>query len=320
MHWRLKGGIQKVLGVVPYGERLHYRLQRTGGGLANFERELGLKIEDFSIMVANLGKVSVPIAGTRFMEMGSGWFPTFPFSLYLAGARSVDTLDLNRHMKPDLTLMCAKGLDRAVETIAEATGQSALGVRGKQRAIVAALERGASVAEATEGVVRYRAPADASATGLPAESIDVVFSNSVLEHVPSGVIERCFEEAARILGPGGIVFHSVNCGDHYAYVDRKIGQLHYLSYSDEAWGKWNNAFLYQNRLRAVDFTDMARAAGFVIELDTSVVRPNRLAELDRIDVHPRFARYTREQLAITSIDFVGRKPGKGSGNGASAPS
>jgi len=320
MHWRLKGGIQKVLGVVPYGERLHYRLQRAGGGLANFERELGMKIEDWTIMAENLRKVGVPVTGTSFMEMGSGWFPTFPFSLYLGGARSIDTLDLNRHMRPDLTLMCAKGLERAVEPIAAATGQEAAAVHERQRGIVAALERGVAVDEATRGAVRYRAPADAAATGLPAGSVDVVFSNSVLEHVPPGVIEKCFEEAMRVLRPGGIVFHSVNCGDHYAYVDRNIGQLHYLRYSDEAWGKWNNAFLYQNRLRAVDFLDMARAAGFVIELDTSVVRPNRLAELDRIDVDPRFARYTREQLAITSIDFVGRKPSKGSGNGAGAPS
>jgi hypothetical protein len=33
-----------------------------------------------------------------------------------------------------------------------------------------------------------------------------------------------------------------------------------------------------------------------------------LAQLDAIAVHPEFARYSREQLAITSIDFVGRNP------------
>ena len=27
-----------------------------------------------------------------------------------------------------------------------------------------------------------------------------------------------------------------------------------------------------------------------------------------VDVHPEFARYSRDQLAITSIDFIGRKP------------
>jgi SAM-dependent methyltransferase len=157
-------------------------------------------------------------------------------------------------------------------------------------------------------VVRYRAPADAAATGLPAESVDVVFSNSVLEHVPGPVIAACFTEARRILAPGGVIFHSVNCGDHYAYADGKINQLNYLKFGNAAWDRWNNKFLYQNRLRAIDFTEMARRAGFTIEVDTSRPHPTRLAQLAEIEVHPDFARYSRDQLAITSIDFIGRKP------------
>ena len=181
-------------------------------------------------------------------------------------------------------------------------------MRDAHRELVAAVRRGASLEDATGGVVSYHAPSDASDTKLPDASLDAVFSNSVLEHVPGPIIERCFTEARRILRPGGIVFHSVNCGDHYAYVDRSISQLHYLRYSDAAWKRWNNEFLYQNRLRAIDFTTMAKDAGFTIELDTSRPHPTRLAELAKIEVHPDFGRYSREQLAITSIDFIGRKP------------
>jgi ubiquinone/menaquinone biosynthesis C-methylase UbiE len=307
MHWRIKGAIQKVLGALPRGERLHYVLQRRAGGLKDFERELDMKVEDWGLMVRQLRGAGVAIAGGRLIEMGSGWYPTFPLCLYFAGARTIDTFDLNRHMKPDLTLKCAVGLGRRAHAIAEAAGRDEREVLALQRATVSALQRGAAIEEATGGVVRYRAPADASATGLPPESVDVVFSNSVLEHVPPEAIARCFEEAARVLRSGGVIFHSANCGDHYAYVDRSISQLHYLRYSDAAWARWNNAFLYQNRLRAVDFTSMARAAGFVIEVDTSRPHASRLAELARISVHPQFARYSRDELAITSIDFIGRK-------------
>jgi ubiquinone/menaquinone biosynthesis C-methylase UbiE len=181
-------------------------------------------------------------------------------------------------------------------------------VSARQRALVVALDRGASIESATDGVVAYRAPCDASDTDLKDASVDVVFSNSVLEHVPGAVIEACLVESRRILRSRGVIFHSVNCGDHYAYVDRTIDQLHYLGYSARAWQFWNNAFLYQNRLRAVDFTRMAEKAGFSIEVDTSSARPERLAQLDAIAVHPEFARYSREQLAITSIDFIGRNP------------
>lgn len=308
MNWRVKGGIQKVLGHLPYGERLHYELQKRAGGLRMFDRELTAKIEDWRLMVGHLRSVKFPVEGTRFLEMGTGWYPTFPFCLYLGGAKSVITVDLNRYLKPELALRMTESLSKFLPVIAEATGKPAAALADAHRALESAVRRGASLEEATGGVVTYHAPSDASDTKLPAASLDVVFSNSVLEHVPGPVIEKCFTEARRILRPGGVVFHSVNCGDHYAYADRKIHQLNYLQFSDADWQVWNNEFLYQNRLRAVDFVEMARKAGFAIEIDTSRPHPMRLQQLDSIQVHPQFSRYSREQLAITSIDFISRNP------------
>jgi hypothetical protein len=134
-----------------------------------------------------------------------------------------------------------------------------------------------------------------------------VFSNSVLEHVIPEAVDGIFREAMRILAPGGIMFHSVNCGDHYAYVDRKINQLNYLKYSDSEWRRWDNAFLYQNRMRAHEFVDRAKAVGFDIVLNTECARESRLAQLAAMQVHPQFAHIPPERLCVTSIDFIGRK-------------
>lgn len=307
MHWRLKGAIQTVLSAVPRGTDLHYLLQRRAGGLKQFESELRTKIDDGLLMLADLRKVGVSIAGTRFLEIGSGWYPTLPLLLHCNGAESVVTVDLNRHMRLDLARRCALAIADRAREIADIAGSDAATVADTARSTADALERGASIAEATGGVITYRAPADAAATALPDESLDVVFSNDVLEHIPQPVLTAIFAEAWRILRPGGITFHAVNCGDHYAYSDNRISQLNYLRYSDGDWAKWNNAFLYQNRLRAVDFTDMAREAGFAIELDSSRPHPRRLKELADITVDRQFSRYSNEQLAITSINFVGRK-------------
>ena len=103
------------------------------------------------------------------------------------------------------------------------------------------------------------------------------------------------------------MFHSVNCGDHYAYVDPSISQLNYLQYSDEAWRFWQNAFLYQNRLRAHEFIEMAERAGLGIILNTAHPTERRLKDLAKVPVDPVFARFPREQLCITTIDFVAEK-------------
>jgi SAM-dependent methyltransferase len=155
--------------------------------------------------------------------------------------------------------------------------------------------------------IEYHAPADATATRLPPNSVDVVFSNSVMEHVPRAVILALMRESRRILRSGGLSIHSVNCGDHYAYFDRKITPINYLTYTERKWRFWNNRLLYQNRLRPQDFLDMAGEAGLETVLKKHKPRQELLAALPRLKTAPEFQHYSPEQLCTTSIDFVARK-------------
>jgi SAM-dependent methyltransferase len=318
MNWRIKGAIQQALGHLPGGERAHYLLQRKVGGLRNFERECDIKVDDLRIMVGHLRSAGVDLGRARLLEIGTGWYPTFPFALHLLGVPSIATFDLNRYLKPDLVQRLAARLGHHLALLAELAGVDEASVRARHAALRAEVDRAITsgtldLRQITGGAIAYHAPADAAATGLPAGSVDVIFSNSVLEHVPGPVIDAMFAEAARVLAPSGLMFHSVNCGDHYAYSDKTINQLHYLQFDEASWRRWNNAFLYQNRLRAIDFVQAAERAGFSITLNTATARPERLAQLDAIAVDPHFARYSREQLAITSIDFIGRPPTRAAG-------
>jgi len=311
MHWRAKGLLQKALGWVPGGDALHYRLQRSVGGLRDFDREFDIKIDDWRLMADQLREAGIGMAGARLFEIGSGWYPTFPLSCYLAGASRVVTVDLNRNIKPGLVLACARGLARHAALIAEVAGAAEDDVRRRQQQLADALERSGDLGAATGGVVEYRAPADAAATDLASGQVDCVFSNSVLEHVAPAAIDGIFREAMRILRPGGIMFHSVNCGDHYAYVDRRINQLNYLQYSDAQWKRWDNSFLYQNRLRADAFIEYAETAGFQIVTCVTSPPARRLRELAALKIAPQFAQVPPERLCITSVDFIARKPATG---------
>ena len=310
MNWRVKGMLQKVLGYLPRGDRAHFLLQRRLGGLRNFEREFDIKVDDWRIMAGHLRDAGRPIPGARLFEIGTGWYPTFPFTCFLAGAQSVITVDLNPHLDAALVRACASGLGRFTSLIAEATGTAEADVGARQMRLVRALAQEPSIdlADATDGVVSYESPADATRTRLGPAALDCIFSNSVLEHVPPDAIDAMYREARRILVPGGVMFHSVNCGDHYAYVDRRINQLHYLRYSDAEWAIWNNAFLYQNRMRAHEFVERAEAAGFAITLNTARPHERRLRELAEMRVHPQFAHVAPERLCITSVDFIARTP------------
>lgn len=310
MHWRIKGLLQKTLGVLPWGETLHYQLQRRFGGMRDPRREILLKIDDWELMAKQLHTVGADIRGACLMEIGSGWYPALPLACYLGGAARVYTCDLNRLLKPDLMRLCIGILGEALPRIATACQVPLADVQSRYQRLLSAADA-SDPAELSDDVIQYRAPADATdvaGSGIEAASIDIIFSNSVLEHVPPDAIDRLHRASLQLLRPGGLVFHSVNCGDHYAYADPEVHQLNYLQFPGRQWAFWNNRFLYQNRLRAHQLVDAAREAGFEMLLDTSHVRPNRLEQLRAMTVAPEFARFTPEQLCITTVDFIGRAP------------
>ncbi len=310
MNWRVKSLIQKALCHVPAGEQLHYRLQRRGGGLADISRECSSKIDDWRLMVGHMRTVEQPFTGAVHFEVGSGWYPALPMCSYLCGVEKVYTYDVRRHQRPELVAAAVPVIGDRLDDIAELADVSRREVNRRYDHLAAAVRDGRDVLAATEGAVHYVAPADARHTGLPDNSVDWSFSNTVLQHVPDPAVPELMRESMRVLRPGKFMYHSVNCGDNYAYNDPSITQLNYLQFSAAEWNLlWQNDFLYQNRLRAVDFITMAEAEGFDVVLEHSEVSERNMDWLRDISVHPEFAnRYTPEELCITTMDMVAKKP------------
>jgi len=304
MNWRVKGVVQKALGFLPAGARINDGLQRKFGELRDVEKTVDSKVvDDWVVLAGQLKELGIPIAGAEMLEVGTGWFPVFPLCFALAGSRLCHTFDLHRHLNPRLTLRAIARLAEHVPRIADATGSRIHDVMSRYEQL-----RRADTPEAALSSVgiRYCAPADASRTQLPAQSIDVLFSNSVLEHVPPDAIAQMFVEARRVLKNTGVSIHSVNCGDHYAYFDRSITFINYLQYSERQWRFWNNDMLYQNRLRPSDFLELARAAEFDIVLSRSTPKEKLLAALPSMRIAADFKSYAPEQLCATSVDFAAR--------------
>jgi SAM-dependent methyltransferase len=304
MNWQIKGLAQNVLSVVPGGNRLNDFFQRTVGGLRDLSREIGIKVSDWSIFVSNLNELGFPVRGVRCFEIGTGWFPTLPVCFSLAGAARCSTFDLVAHLSPNLTFKMLAALEPHLHSFAGLTSRPAAEIDAAYRRLRSA----GSVPELLSAAgVDYHAPADATATDLLPGTVDLVFSNSVLEHVSRGTISAMMRESYRVLRPGGLAVHSVNCGDHYAYFDRRITAINYLTYTDREWRFWNNRILFQNRLRPRDLLGLAKEAGFEIVLHKQKPRKELLAALPGLRIAPEFQGYPPEELCCTSVDFVARK-------------
>ncbi len=129
-------------------------------------------------------------------------------------------------------------------------------------------------------------------------SIDVVVSNSVLEHVADP--PALFASLARLLAPGGVMLHRVDYRDHFFKYP-----YHFLLFSKRTW----NWFLNPGdlpRWRLDDHLAALAGAGFtttVLEADSD---PEAFATIAG-RLHPDFQDRDMDMLAVTRAVLLGRK-------------
>jgi len=299
MDWRAKAMAQNLLAKVPFGERINDLLQLRVGGLRSFDSQVGGKVNDWIGMMTLLADWGVSVRNAATVEIGTGWIPTLPLCFWLAGGQSCITYDVCRHLRPELTRRLVRVLERHLNAIAQAAAFPLADMRQRYAEI------GNDIL--TTCGITYVAPGDASHTGLPDESIDIVFSNSVLEHITTEALPAVMQETRRILRPSGVAVHCVACNDHYAHFDRSISYVNYLRFSAQEWRRWNNSLHYQNRLRAPDFLRVAEESGLSLVAVRQYVRPGVEPALKALPIAPEFRRYSRAELATTSVNFVCRR-------------
>jgi len=201
MDWPVKGVVQKILSHAPGGFWINDRLQTSVGDLRNFDRTVDGKVTgDWIVLAGHFRELGMRIEGMDILEIGSGWFPTLPLCFHLAGVASCRTYDLTRHMNEGHTFRCLRRLEAHLAAIAAATETPLEAVRKRYRTLLGASGLGELLERAR---IFYSEPADATKTGLPGAALDMVYSNSVLEHVPEPVIAKMMAETLRILKPGG---------------------------------------------------------------------------------------------------------------------
>ncbi|MGH8863436.1 MAG: class I SAM-dependent methyltransferase [Burkholderiales bacterium] len=304
MHWKLKGLLQGGLARIPLGSLLNDQLQLLFGERGRFAAHIDSKVlHDWSVHAAHLRAHGKPLRGLVLLELGTGWLPVLPLCFFLAGSAQCSSFDLHRKMALRSLSPLLRRLERHLPSIADAAGLELAEVTARYRAL---LDAGTPEQMLRRAGIEYHAPADAARTGLADGSIDVFFSNSVLEHVGESALDGLMREAARVLRTDGLVSHSVNCGDHYAYFDRSITQLNYLKFSAAQWRVWNNSILYQNRLRPCDFVASAERNGLRVIARHWHPDQSLLSELPAWAVAAEFRGYPAEELSATSVDIIAR--------------
>lgn len=135
---------------------------------------------------------------------------------------------------------------------------------------------------------------------IPSNSIDIVISTSVLEHIKN--IKDSVRELSRVMRIGGVMYHKIDLRDHYNFKE----PLKFLEYSNFVWNNFCTkvGYSYTNRLRVDDYVDLFRKYHFAnIKMTRKMLREK--IDIDRFD--KKFRLKNMEDLQTTTCTIIAKR-------------
>lgn len=298
--WVGKALVQQAVGALPRGHRVNALLQRRVTGRLPRQGEVFVahvaEQARHQRVLADL-RPALMTSGLRAFEFGAGYDLLGPMVRWSAGVDAQTLVDL----RPVLALELVNDtLGKFHSWHAELEAAAELPLRRPSAEPVTDL------AELEERFgIRYEAPRDATATGLPGASFELVTSTWTLEHIPPREIVRILREMRRLLAPEGLVSCLVDLKDHFSYFEPSLSPYNFLRFSDRAFSIVNPKLQWQSRLRAPEYRALAEAAGFEVLLEVREPGlPEDLAALRELRIARRFASFSLEELGARTVHLV----------------
>lgn len=139
---------------------------------------------------------------------------------------------------------------------------------------------------------------------IPDASVDFIWSQAVLEHVPKRMFTDTLRETWRILKPDGVCSHRIDLRDHLG------GKLNNLRFPDRIWESrlFASSGFYTNRFSLSDLCRLFGSVGF--EIDVLRYETWEHPPISRRAMARQFQSRTDEDNCIQGFDVLLRKTSK----------
>lgn len=146
--------------------------------------------------------------------------------------------------------------------------------------------------------IRYLTNGTQSLAQIADASVDFIWSQVVLEHVPKSEFLLLAKELRRIIKPAGIGVHSIDFRDHLG------GGLNNLRFDSSIWESdyFYTSGFYTNRLRPSEILAIFKAAGFVVEITKETRWPT--LPLARKLMAKEFELFADEDFIVAEIEII----------------
>lgn len=315
-NWWIKVLSQKMIGLLPghLGSSLNLKLARAVQGDISERPTAGAYRIHRSIRNIRLlrEQAGFSFANKKVLEIGTGWRGGDPLLFLLCGAKKVTTVDHARWLTLDSLRHSVNVIEQVWEQIVEevchhvddgfsrletirqtAHGQDNLDVVLKELNID----------------YRIQHDADPTALGLQPNSVDLFYSESVLQRVPERKLGKFASVVCgSLLRPNGAIFHRTDQRDIHTlqHVGNKEWALAYLRFPEWIFHMFlNGRFISQNRLRESDFINIFAKSGIALLYVESRRHKDDLERVQTFKFAHRFRDKSPEDIATRCSILIG---------------
>ena len=301
MKWQVKFLKNLIIGILPIP------IQET---VRNIKRSILTHKLEIDIWTLNQGLHQVQMlkasgfdpVNKQYLELGTGWSPVIPLVFYLAGCKSLTLVDSQKLMDDHTFQETCRQLIRHSQAISVKIEIEKHNVENKLGKL-ASMPLRSALAEINGN---YLAPYDLLNNDMPDQSVDIITSRAVFEHIPPKIVRNMFFEFNRLLRQDGAMCHIIDNSDHWEHNDKTICRLNFLKYSQTTFNIISsmNPLDYQNRLRHSQYIKMIEDVGFRIVLDEFHSDDKALNDLNTLKIHASFSQFSMEDLAVLTSYVV----------------
>lgn len=305
MKWIAKALLQKAFSMMPGGHRINYIFQkRVSKRLIATEASIATRIRWAGEHLAYYTQVTGNIRPNSVLELGTGWWLTVPIAFFLCGIKRIATIDITpllrmNELRALITVYANIPYERLKSYLPQADE-----IAYQQLVALSQTPMDDLISILKTLHIEYLIT-DARETHFDEGEFDLIVSNTTLEHISKPILTQIFGEFARISGENTIMSHLIDLSDHYAHVDKSLTPYNFLRYSQRTWAWFfNNNLHYQSRLRFPNYQRIHTQTGF--EIIIADVNRESAPQLAHLKIHPDFAKYSQDDLAVTSAWMISR--------------
>lgn len=303
MHWKLtyfaRHAAQKLLGCMPNGFLVQELAKRSIGHWNRVVSDSFVRTR-LESKVSRLNAAGILPPGV-VVEQGTGWHGLDLVLYHLAGAHRIVTYDTTPWLREELLRCVARTLVSSTPVVKRWRGTDPGAVDERAERLARNLEAPWPALLQSLGITA-RVTRSMGRSEIAPGSVDLFYSDSVLQFMIPGDLETLIGQARLFLKPSGVSFHVVDCSDLHARRDPRIPRLAYLTYPESAWNLMTSRYLnYQNRLRMPQFAELFRHQGLTCRVVNPVVAAEDVEYAHRLAHDARFEGMSVDDIATHSF-------------------